>query len=132
MNWNSEQYLKFKSERTQPAVDLANRIKTNRSKKILDVGCGPGNSTQVLYEKFPRAYILGIDSSQDMIDAAKKNYPYMDFRLCDASKDLTELDKDFDIVFSNACIQWIPDHERLLKNMIDLLNPRAFWPFKSL
>lgn len=65
MNWNSEQYLKFKSERTQPAVDLANRIKTNRSKKILDVGCGPGNSTQVLYEKFPRAYILGIDSSQD-------------------------------------------------------------------
>ncbi|HEY8419482.1 MAG TPA: methyltransferase domain-containing protein [Clostridia bacterium] len=125
MNWNSEQYLKFKSERTQPAVDLANRIKTNRSKKILDVGCGPGNSTQVLYEKFPRAYILGIDSSQDMIDAAKKNYPYMDFRLCDASKDLTELDKDFDIVFSNACIQWIPDHERLLKNMIDLLNPEG-------
>lgn len=43
----------------------------------------------------------------------------------DASKDLTELDKDFDIVFSNACIQWIPDHERLLKNMIDLLNPEG-------
>lgn len=125
MDWNSKQYLKFKAERTQPAVDLANTINLKNPKKILDAGCGPGNSTQVLYDKFPDAYILGVDSSQDMIDAAKKNCPHLDFKLCDISKDLDQLGQDFDIVFSNACIQWVPDHERLLKNMIDLLNPEG-------
>lgn len=79
MDWNSQQYLKFAAERTQPAVDLANRINLKNSKRILDAGCGPGNSTQVLYEKYPEAYILGVDNSPQMIDAAKKNYPYMDF-----------------------------------------------------
>ncbi|HEY8423308.1 MAG TPA: trans-aconitate 2-methyltransferase [Clostridia bacterium] len=123
MDWNSQQYLKFAAERTQPAVDLANRINLKNSKKILDAGCGPGNSTQVLYEKYPETYILGVDNSPQMIDAAKKNYPYMDFKICDIAKDLNQLDNDFDIVFSNACIQWVPDHDRLLKNLIGLLNP---------
>jgi len=70
MNWNPEQYLKFKNERTQPAVDLVNRIDVSNPKKILDVGCGPGNSTQVLYNRYPNAYILGIDKSEEMIKAA--------------------------------------------------------------
>ena len=55
MDWNSEQYLKFKTERTQPAVDLVNRINMVNLGKILDVGCGPGNSTQVLHLKYPGA-----------------------------------------------------------------------------
>jgi len=122
MDWNSVQYLKFKAERTQPAVDLANRISVVNPKKILDAGCGPGNSTQVLYNKYPDAYILGVDNSEDMIRAAKANYPELDFRLCDISRDLSCLDNDFDIVFSNACIQWVPDHRNLLKNLLNLLN----------
>ncbi|HHY91034.1 MAG TPA: methyltransferase domain-containing protein [Clostridiales bacterium] len=122
MDWNSEQYLKFKTERTQPAVDLANRIPPINPKKILDVGCGPGNSTQVLFDKFPNAYILGVDKSEEMIHAAKMQYPRLDFKICDVSRDLSQLDSDFDIVFSNACIQWVPDHQRLLKNLLNLLN----------
>lgn len=57
-DWNSKQYLKFKNERTQPAIDLANRILINNPKKIIDIGCGPGNSTQVLAEKFPRFFFV--------------------------------------------------------------------------
>jgi len=74
-------------------------------KKILDIGCGPGNSTEVLYNKYPDAYILGVDKSEEMIKTAKTKYPNLDFKICDVSKDLSELDSDFDIVFSNACIQ---------------------------
>jgi len=121
-DWNPEQYLKFKTERTQPAIDLVKRINVPNPKKILDVGCGPGNSTEVLYNKYPDAYILGVDKSDEMIKVAKMNYPNLDFKLCDVSKDLSELDNDFDIVFSNACFQWVPDHECLLKDMLNLLN----------
>lgn len=122
MDWNSEQYLKFKTERTQPAIDLVSRINTPNPRKILDVGCGPGNSTEVLYNKYPDAYILGVDKSEEMIKTAKLKYPNLDFKICDVSKDLSELDGDFDIVFSNACIQWVPDHKHLLENMLNLLN----------
>lgn len=122
MDWNSEQYLKFKNERTQPAIDLVNRINVVNPKKILDIGCGPGNSTQVLYSKYPTAYILGVDKSKEMIDTAKAKYPKLDFKICDVSKDLSQLDRDFDIVFSNACIQWVPDHKNLLADMLNLLN----------
>ncbi|MGI6167938.1 MAG: methyltransferase domain-containing protein, partial [Eubacteriales bacterium] len=122
MNWNSEQYLKFKAERTQPAIDLVNRINMASPKKILDVGCGPGNSTEVLFSRYPDAYILGVDKSEEMISAAKTNYPNLDFRICDVTKDLSQLDDDFDIIFSNACIQWVPDHKKLLTNLLNLLN----------
>ncbi|UZQ84827.1 methyltransferase domain-containing protein [Thermoclostridium stercorarium] len=118
MDWNSDQYLKFKSERTQPAVDLVNRISAVNPEKILDIGCGPGNSTEVLYNKFPKAYILGVDISEEMIRTARMKYPNLDFRICDAGKDLSQLDNDFDIVFSNACIQWVPDHRNLIRNML--------------
>lgn len=122
-DWNSRLYLLFENERTQPAIDLVNRITADRPDKVLDIGCGPGNSTKVLAQRFPDAYVLGIDSSADMIATAKKDYPNLDFRLCDAGKDLTSLKSDYAVVFSNACIQWIPDHAQLLENMLSLLKP---------
>lgn len=124
-DWSSKQYLMFKNERTQPAIDLVNRIYIDDPQKILDIGCGPGNSTQVLAQRFPNAYILGIDKSSNMIETAKKDYPNLEFKICDVDKDLSILDNDFDVVFSNACIQWIPNHNKLLKNMIGLLKPNG-------
>jgi len=121
-DWNSVQYLMFENERTQPAIDLVNRIYIDDPKKIIDIGCGPGNSTQVLAKRFPNAYILGVDNSPNMIETAKINFPNLDFKICDAGKDLSMLDNDFDVVFSNACIQWIPNHNQLLKNMMGLLK----------
>ena len=122
MDWDSSQYLKFKAERTQPAIDLVNRINVDNPEKIIDIGCGPGNSTQVLAGRFPDAYIVGVDKSEEMISAAKKSYPNLDFNICDAGTELSQLDSDFDIVFSNACIQWIPDHANLITNMLNLLK----------
>jgi len=124
MDWDSKQYLKFKAQRTQPAIDLTNRIRLDNPERILDIGCGPGNSTKVLADRFPDAYILGIDNSHEMISAAKKNYPNLDFKICDASAELSQFNKSFDIVFSNACIQWIPDHRNLIFNMLNLLRNR--------
>lgn len=121
-DWDSRQYLKFERERTQPAVDLANRVSVLNPKKIVDIGCGPGNSTQVLAQKYPDARIVGADNSPGMIETAKKEHPGLEFVLCDASRDLSALGGDWDIVFSNACIQWIPDHETLIPNMMALVK----------
>ncbi len=121
-NWSSAQYLKFKNERTQPSVDLAKRIELENPEKIIDIGCGPGNSTNVLKNLFPKAYILGIDNSKNMIENARENYPDLEFKVCDAEKELGNFENDFDIVFSNACIQWIPNHSVLLENMFSLLK----------
>lgn len=120
--WNSKQYLKFERERTQPAIDLVKSIDKETPERIVDIGCGPGNSTAQLRRRFPNAYILGIDNSEDMIETAQKNNSGIDFALCDASCGLNSLDGKFDIVFSNACIQWIPDHEKLIPEMMSLLK----------
>lgn len=121
-DWNSALYLKFRAERTQPAIDLSKRIHVKNPKRIIDIGCGPGNSTHVLANQFSGASVLGVDNSADMIETARKTYPTIDFQMCDASKDLPAMGDTFDIVFSNACIQWIPDHHQLLPHMMGLLR----------
>lgn len=122
MSWNSEQYLKFKAERTQPAIDLANRITVRAPTDIIDIGCGPGNSTEILKKRYPNAAVVGADNSETMLEAAREKYPDIEFILCDASRDLDRFCGKFDIVFSNACIQWIPDHHKLLREMMSLLK----------
>lgn len=121
-DWDSAQYLKFGRQRTQPARDLAARLPVENPREVLDVGCGPGNSTEVLAKRYPDARILGIDSSPEMVAAASHSHPDLEFRLCDAGRELVQLDRQFDVVFSNACIQWIPDHPMLLKNLLGLLK----------
>lgn len=120
--WDSELYVRFLKERTQPAIDLANKIYIDNPKSIIDIGCGPGNSTRILKERFPDAYIIGADNSPEMIDKARKDNPDIEFIVFDANKDYEKLDGKFDIVFSNACIQWLPDHANILRNMMSLLN----------
>lgn len=123
MRWDSDQYLKFERERTQPSIDLAARIPLGDAHRVLDIGCGPGNSTRVLQTRFPRAEILGIDSSAEMVEAARKAHADLRFEVLDAGSRLGDLTPGFDVVFSNACIQWIPDHPRLLREMLGLLRP---------
>ncbi len=119
--WDPGQYLMFRQERTQPAVDLLARIEKTDPQAILDIGCGPGNSTALLREKYPEAYILGIDNSPEMIEQAQKQVQNVSFMVCDASKQLHLCGQQFDILFSNACIQWIPNHRQLLCAMMSLL-----------
>ena len=93
VTWDSEQYLRFKRERTQPARDLAMQLPPDDGSvtRVLDIGCGPGNSTAVLRERYPHAKILGVDSSPVMIETARKTYPDIDFQLCDVSARLDKL-----------------------------------------
>ncbi len=119
-DWSSMQYTKFERERTQPAVDLINRINIE-PKTILDIGCGPGNSTARLRERFDTADILGVDCSDNMLEKAGVDYPSLKFCKCRIPNDLENLGK-FDLLFSNACLHWIPDHASLLPKLVDKLN----------
>lgn len=121
IDWNPDLYLKFGKERIQPTIDLVSRIDIDNPKNIIDIGCGPGNSTQILYQRWPSSKILGIDNSESMIKKAKQDYPDQEWCLVDAEKNI--ISGNYDIVFSNATIQWIPNHydlfERLKKIMTD-------------
>ena len=121
-DWNAAQYSKFKTERTLPAIDLANAIDCKNVHKILDIGCGTGNSTAVLINKFPEAKVVGADNSDDMLSAAKNACPSADFIKLDAENDIDKITEKYDIVFSNACIQWIPNHRKLINDMFSLLR----------
>jgi trans-aconitate 2-methyltransferase len=117
--WDAGQYLRFADERTRPALDLLARIELPAPRRIVDLGCGPGNSTALLRERWPEAAITGLDSSADMLDAARRDHPGIEFVAGDiAGWSPTE---PYDLVFSNAALQWVGDHERLLPRLIDLV-----------
>lgn len=118
-DWNAQQYLKFKAQRTQPAIDLASRIRNRQFQTAMDIGCGPGNSTAVLQSIFPDTKVEGMDSSENMIMQAKKQHPDISFRLCDVH----DIEESYDLLFSNACLQWLPNHEILLPKLMDNVNP---------
>lgn len=120
-DWNPNLYLKFEKERTQPVKDLISRIEKENPKRIIDIGCGPGNSTRQLKNEWPQSDIVGLDNSPNMIKKAKENLPGLTWVTADAGADLTQLGK-FDIVLSNAAIQWIPDHEQLVPKLFSLLD----------
>jgi trans-aconitate 2-methyltransferase len=128
--WNPDAYLKYQDERTQPSVDLAARVEVANPADIIDIGCGPGNSTHVLRERWPEARITGLDSSPEMLEAARKSYPQEQWVQADASTLGTgqaswnqDPSRQFNLVFSNAALQWIPDHHELLPRLLGLVNP---------
>ena len=118
-DWNPQQYLKFQKQRTQPSRDLAARVADRNPRTVADIGCGPGNSTAVLREVFPQAEIVGLDNSPDMIEKARREHPDLAFRQGDAR----QLKGTWDLLFSNACLQWIPNQQELLPALMSHLNP---------
>ncbi|MBN2011786.1 methyltransferase domain-containing protein [candidate division KSB1 bacterium] len=123
-DWNPDLYLKFKNERAQPSIDLVSRIHTNYSPtSIIDIGCGPGNSSQVLVERWPDVKVVGLDNSPSMIEKAKQDYPGQEWILADAAQFVADM--KFDILFSNATIQWVPDHAELIRKFRDMLSDRG-------
>jgi len=122
-HWNPDLYLKFAGERTQPAIDLVTKITLSDPRRIIDIGCGPGNSTALLYQRWPDAEIAGLDSSPDMIAAARNQYP--DRRWIEADISKWEPSEGFDLIFSNAALQWVPDHEKIFPRLIDRLAEKG-------
>jgi trans-aconitate 2-methyltransferase len=120
--WDSAQYLKFGDERTQPAVDLAHRIGLAAPARAIDLGCGPGNSTAVLARRWPGAALSGLDSSDAMIAAARRDFPQWTWSVGDIAGWQGD-GQSYDLVFSNAALQWVPDHARLLPRLLDRVAP---------
>jgi trans-aconitate 2-methyltransferase len=120
MSWSAEQYSKFENERNRPVLDLLAHIPTNIVTTAVDIGCGPGNSTELLRDKYPLAQITGMDNSVEMIEAARKRLPDIQFELADIST--WEASGPFNIILANAALQWVPDHARLFPSLISKLS----------
>jgi trans-aconitate 2-methyltransferase len=118
-DWNAQQYLKFEDQRSRPARDLAAQVPLKDARRIYDLGCGPGNSTEILREMFPDAELVGMDSSPDMLTKARARMPGTSFVAGDLATWMPPADAD--LLYSNATFQWVPDHlavlERLLKTL---------------
>ncbi len=120
-DWNAAQYLKFEDERTRPSRDLLAQVPLASVDFAVDLGCGPGNSTELVAERFPDAETIGIDTSPDMLATARKRLPRLRFELGDATS--FTLERPADLIFANAVLQWVPDHETLFPRLMSLLAP---------
>ncbi|WP_417384033.1 methyltransferase domain-containing protein [Gimesia sp.] len=121
--WDADQYLKFQRERTQPAIDLAARVRLESPRRIVDVGCGPGNSTAVLAQRFPDAELSGLDSSAEMLETARESQPDIHWFQADISS--WEPETRYDLLFSNAVLQWVPDHATIFPRLMRFLEPEG-------
>ncbi|WP_404710133.1 trans-aconitate 2-methyltransferase [Sphingomonas sp. MMS24-J13] len=121
MSWSARQYVKFEDERTRPVRDLIARIPNREAGVAVDLGCGPGNSTELLLGRFPEAQVVGIDNSADMIAAARKRMPDTAFELHDITA-WSRAEGAVDVILSNAALQWVPDHGSLLPALVGRLK----------
>lgn len=121
--WSPAGYLKFEKERNQPSIDLLAMVPLTDPKSIVDLGCGPGNSTALLAARYPNATIVGIDSSIEMLEAARKRLPQVHFMQTDISEWLPK--DSIDLLFANAVFQWIPNHLDVLSRLLIALPSGA-------
>jgi trans-aconitate 2-methyltransferase len=113
--------LRFADARTLPAVDLLSRIELGAPATVVDLGCGPGNSTGLLKRRWPGASVVGLDSSANLLDAARRDYPDIAFVTGDIAT--WTADEHCNVVFANASLQWVGDHERLMPRLFDQVAP---------
>lgn len=123
MAWNPEQYLKFADHRLRPAIDLLNRIDAAEPDLVYDLGCGAGNVTRLLRARWPRARIVGVDSSREMLDRAAQAVPDVEWVLADLATWTPELAPD--VLYSNAALHWLDGHDRLFPRLVAALAPRG-------
>jgi len=120
-DWNPALYTRFEDERTRPAAELLARVPIDMPRHVVDLGCGPGNSTELLVKRFPSARIVGTDSSQAMLAAARQRLPQLSFEQGDIAE--WSPAEPVDLAYANASLQWVGDHERLLPRLLSALAP---------
>jgi trans-aconitate 2-methyltransferase len=121
MKWNAQHYLQFEHERSLAARELLSRVELENPLTIVDLGCGPGNSTELLAKRYPDATILGVDSSESMLAKARERLPNINF----VEDDVThwQSEKQVDLIFANALFQWVPDHLDVIAQLLNYLTP---------
>lgn len=122
-DWSAARYLRFEDERTRPAAELLARVPLASARLAVDLGCGPGNSTELLARRFPDAAIVGLDSSPDMLATARARLPSARFLEGDIAAWAADTDDRPDMIFANAALQWLPDHETLFPRLLGRLAP---------
>jgi trans-aconitate 2-methyltransferase len=120
LSWDPKVYLKFDAERTRPAAELLARIDALEPRRVIDLGCGPGNSTALLAARWPEAALEGVDNSADMLTKAEKSG--LRARWINADIAGWSAATPYDVIYSNAAFHWVPDHEALLSRLVSCLT----------
>lgn len=122
--WNPTLYRRFEDERTRPAAELLARVRLDPARTVFDLGCGPGNATELLAQRWPQAQLVGVDNSATMLASARQRLPACRFVAADVA-DLSAWlgDTPPDLLYSNATLQWLGDHEALFPRLFRALAP---------
>ena len=128
MAWDPKTYLSFENERTRPAAELLARVGLESPATIVDLGCGPGNSTALLAARYPRAELEGVDSSVDMLAQARRSGANAQWTIADIST--WQPARALELIFSNATFQWVPDHAQLLPRLVSYLKAGGMLAFQ--
>jgi trans-aconitate 2-methyltransferase len=119
-DWDADQYLKFGAERTRPAADLLARVPLTEARRCIDLGCGPGNSTELISGRFPGAVVTGLDNSPGMLSKARRRLSGLTFEEADITTWWPG--ERFDLIFANDVLQWLPHQQRILTRLVSFLN----------
>jgi trans-aconitate 2-methyltransferase len=120
MTWNPEQYLRFDQHRLRPALELIQRIPLEHASQIVDLGCGTGNVTALLQQRWENAQVLGVDSSSSMLARARQDYPQSQWLAADIQT--WQATEHCDLLFSNATLHWLPDHANLFPRLLSMVK----------
>ncbi|MGX7681367.1 methyltransferase domain-containing protein [Jatrophihabitans sp. DSM 45814] len=128
MQWDPTQYARYANERSRPFFDLVGQVFAETPEQVADLGCGPGELTASLAQRWPAAQVLGVDSSPQMIERAQQHVSdSVKFSLGNAE----EFDASgLDVLISNALLQWVPTHRQLMLRWLDELNPGGWLAFQ--
>ncbi|MEX1035791.1 MAG: methyltransferase domain-containing protein [Sneathiella sp.] len=121
MTWNPEQYSLFSDHRLRPAIDLLSQVPLHAPSVIYDLGCGTGNVTALLSQHWNEAIVTGIDSSMEMLETARRDHPSIEWKVGDIGN-FSPTSKG-NLIFSNAALHWLDNHEKLFPKLLDQLRP---------
>ena len=126
--WDAQHYLKYGDERTRAAADLLARVNLDSPKSIADLGCGPGNSTHLLHQRWPDAEIVGVDSSEEMLATARNDSPDHSWELADIAK--WQPAESYDLIYANAALMWLKNHEELMPRLFSFVADGGAFAFQ--